>query len=115
MRNELAMLLVAAERTKLRQILRDTFASLPASSVPSVSEILSTSIPYLDGVLEEVLRFANAAPLLVRSATVDTTILGYNVPKGSHIMCNAQFMEEPQQPGGMGEAPGRRFLHAEYF
>ncbi|RYP27386.1 hypothetical protein DL767_007705 [Monosporascus sp. MG133] len=125
MRDELAMLLVAghettaitlgwglklladnqAEQTKLRQILRDTFASLPAGSVPSASQILSTSIPYLDGVLEEVLRFANTMPLLVRSATVDTTILGYNIPKASHIMCNAQFMEEPLEVASKARSP----------
>ena len=60
-----------------------------------MSEILSTQIPYLDGTLEEILRFANTVPLLPRSATCDTTILGYHIPKGTHIMCNAQFMEKP--------------------
>ena len=116
MRDELAMLLVAGhettaitlgwgvklladnpvQQTKLRQVLRDAFSSLHAAgSVPSAAEILSTSIPYLDGALEEMLRFANTVPLLVRSATVDTTILGYHVPKGTHVMCNAQFMEAP--------------------
>ncbi|RYP91561.1 hypothetical protein DL770_002341 [Monosporascus sp. CRB-9-2] len=105
MRDELAMLLVAAEQTKLRQILRDTFASLPAGSVPSASEILSTSIPYLDGALKEALRFANAVSLLVWSATVDTTIMGYNIPKGSHIIYNAQFMEEPIEVSSKARSP----------
>ncbi|KAF4820912.1 Cytochrome P450 monooxygenase TRI13 [Colletotrichum siamense] len=115
MRDELAMLLVAGhettaitlgwglksladnqvEQSKLRRCLQDAFSPVPVGSVPSASDILSTSIPYLDGTLEEILRFANTVPLLARSATIDTTILGYHVPKGSHIMCNAQFMNEP--------------------
>ncbi|KAF9870960.1 cytochrome p450 [Colletotrichum karsti] len=115
MRDELGMLLVAGhettaitlgwglktladnqvEQSKLRQTLKNVFMGLPNHTSPSALEILSSSIPYLDGALEEILRFANTVPLLARSATVDTTILGYHVPKGSHIMCNAQFMNEP--------------------
>ncbi|KAB5578101.1 cytochrome P450 [Coniochaeta sp. 2T2.1] len=115
MRDELAMLLVAGHDTtaitlgwglkslstnqdqqhELRRRLRAAFPSLAAGCVPSVSEILSSHIPYLDGTLEEILRFANTVPLLPRSATCDTSILGHHIPKGTHIMCNAQFMEEP--------------------
>lgn len=83
------------EQSNLRRSLQDVFSSVPLGSVPSAFDILSTSIPYLDGALEEILRFANTVPLLARSATVDTIILGYHVPKRSHIMCNAQFMNEP--------------------
>lgn len=58
-------------------------------------EILETNIPYLDGFLEEVLRFGNTVPLIVRATTVDTEILGYKVPIGTHVMSNAQFMIQP--------------------
>ena len=33
----------------------------------------------------------------MRVATVDTEILGYKVPKGATVMCNAQFVTEPQE------------------
>jgi cytochrome P450 len=128
MRDELAMLLVAGHettaitlgwglklladnqsgQTKLRQALQSAFSSLPAGSVPSASEIISTNIPYLDGTLEEILRFANTVPLLVRSATVDTTILGYHVPKGTHVMCNAQFMQEPLHVPDKARSPSSK-------
>ncbi|KAF3797975.1 Reducing polyketide synthase FUB1 [Colletotrichum gloeosporioides] len=72
MRGELAMLLVAGhettaitlgwglktlahnqvEQSKLRRSLEDAFSSVPPGSTPSASDILSTSIPYLDGALE---------------------------------------------------------------
>ena len=80
---------------KLREILKLAFPSALSCSVPSASEILETNIPYLDGFLEEILRFGNTVPLIVRATTVDTEILGYKAPKGTHVMCNAQFMTEP--------------------
>lgn len=82
-------------QTTLRKILQSAFPNSSSLSPPSASEILSSNIPYLDGFLEETLRFANTVPLLVRASTVDTEILGYRVPKGTHVMCNAQFMTEP--------------------
>lgn len=33
----------------------------------------------------------------MRTATVDTDILGYKVPKGATVMCNAHFMTKPQE------------------
>lgn len=82
-------------QSTLRKILQSAFPNSTSRSPPSASEILSNNIPYLDGFLEEILRFANTVPLLVRATTVDTDILGYRVPKGTHVMCNAQFMTEP--------------------
>lgn len=86
-------------QSKLRQALRLAFPSTTttSSSLPSVSDILIADIPYLDATIEEINRHANTVPLLVRVATVDTDILGYRVPKGATVMCNAQFIAEPQK------------------
>jgi cytochrome P450 len=52
-------------------------------------EITKTSIPYLDAVIEECLRMGNPVRILHREATVDTTILGNRIPKGTTIfLCN---------------------------
>ena len=83
-------------QSKLRQALRLAFPNTTASaSLPCVTDILSADIPYLDATIEEINRHANTVPLLVRVATVDTEILGYKVPKGATVMCNAQFMTKP--------------------
>ena len=84
-------------QSKLRQALRLAFPSnTKSASAPSVTEILSADIPYLDATIEEINRHANTVPLLVRVATVDTDILGYMIPKGATVMCNPQFMMKPQ-------------------
>ena len=85
-------------QTRLRQALRLNFpdTTIPASP-PTVTDIQNADIPYLDATVEEINRHANTVPLLVRVATVDTDILGYNIPKGATVMCNAQFVKEPQE------------------
>ena len=85
-------------QSKLRQGLRLNFPDTTISaSLPSVTDILNADIPYLDATIEEINRHANTVPLLVRVATVDTDILGYRVPNGATVMCNAQFMTELQE------------------
>ncbi|KAH7002334.1 cytochrome P450 [Ilyonectria destructans] len=53
---------------------------------PSIREITSTSIPYLDAVMEETVRYAAIATLIIRTATCDTEILGYPIPKGVNVI-----------------------------
>lgn len=79
---------------KLREILKTAFPNATPLPVPSASDILTTNSPYLDGFLEEIVRFGNTVPLLVRATMLDTEILGSRVPKGTHVMRNAQFITE---------------------
>lgn len=51
-----------------------------------MAEIVSVSIPYLDAVLEETLRCASVATLIVRRAKCDTDILGYPIPEGTDVI-----------------------------
>ncbi|KAH7159615.1 cytochrome P450 [Dactylonectria estremocensis] len=53
---------------------------------PTIKEITSTAIPYLDAVMEETVRCAQIATLIVRTATCDTQILGYPIPKGVNVI-----------------------------
>ncbi|KAK8051779.1 Cytochrome P450 oxidoreductase [Apiospora rasikravindrae] len=78
-------------QTKLRSALRNAFAT----SQPGVKEILETDIPYLDATCEEGFRLAGVAKANLRSATVDTEILGYHVPKGAQIMMNYHINRSP--------------------
>ncbi|RGP68819.1 hypothetical protein FSPOR_5025 [Fusarium sporotrichioides] len=73
-------------QTKLRRHLQAAFPTVLAEHrQPTVQEIHGTSIPYLDAVIEETLRLSTVLPLITRQATVDTTILGHAIPKGTIV------------------------------
>jgi cytochrome P450 len=55
------------------------------SRQPTAVEIADAKIPYLDAVIDEVLRLNPAAPLVVRESIVDTELLGHRIPKGTTI------------------------------
>jgi cytochrome P450 len=69
-------------QTKLRQRLHTAFT---ASRPPAVEEILKASIPYLEAVIEEVMRLSIVIPIVARRATCDTTVLGRYIPKGTEV------------------------------
>ncbi|KAI1375643.1 cytochrome P450 [Hypoxylon crocopeplum] len=57
---------------------------------PSIEEITSTHIPYLDATMEEILRCAGTVPGNDRQALCDTELLGYPIPKGTIVMMLGQ-------------------------
>lgn len=74
-------------QSKLRNILYNeaypSFATM--NTVPSAEAMVTTQVPYLDAVIEEIVRCALTAPLVVRMATHDTELLGYRIPKGTDV------------------------------
>ncbi|RDA93724.1 hypothetical protein CP533_0213 [Ophiocordyceps camponoti-saundersi (nom. inval.)] len=74
--------------------------ALSQSRLPTVEEVVSASVPYLDAVLEESLRCASVATLIVRKATCDTQILGYPIPSGTDVIISltGPSMTEPALP-----------------
>ncbi|KUI64500.1 Trichodiene oxygenase [Cytospora mali] len=75
-------------QSKLRDALeRSHVAATSAARSPTIQEITSTPIPYLDATMEETLRCAGTAPVVDRVATVDTELLGHHVPKGTVVTC----------------------------
>lgn len=80
---------------RVQSELRATLESKFSGSMPSVEEILSTSIPSLDGTCEEAVRLAGAAKAQLREAAVDTEILGFKVPKGAQIFLNLHLNRAP--------------------
>lgn len=85
------------------------------SRLPAMSEIIALRVPYLDAVVEETLRCAQTATLIVRQATCDTLISGYRIPKNTGIIiCLAgpsitepsiEHSEEAKAAAGMGGRP----------
>ncbi|KAL2270796.1 hypothetical protein VTJ83DRAFT_167 [Remersonia thermophila] len=82
-----------AVQSTLRAELRKAF---PGPGLPSVDEILNAAdVPYLDGACEEAFRLAGTAKANIRQTLVDTTILGYPVPKGAEIFLNYHIDRTP--------------------
>lgn len=52
---------------------------------PSIAEIIKTPVPWLDAVIEEILRVSGPVGATTRETTVDTVILGRRVPKGTTV------------------------------
>jgi cytochrome P450 len=84
-------------QSRLRAALHQAFpAALSDKRLPSVEEITHSQIPYLDAVIEETHRCAHAVPTVVRQSTADTELLGYPIPKGTHVFfytSGASFMQ----------------------
>jgi cytochrome P450 len=86
---------------RLREALRTCFpAATSANRNPTVEEIVSTHVSYLEATLEEIHRCGGTTPLVDREAVVDTQLLGHFVPKGTSVACltmGPSMMEESFQ------------------
>ena len=60
-----------------------------------MEDILTTSVPYMDACLEEVVRLGNIHPRLVRIAVNDTEVLGCRNPKGAQVLSSSYVGEQP--------------------
>ncbi|SCO56647.1 related to TRI13-cytochrome P450 [Fusarium fujikuroi] len=70
----------------LREAIGDAHTqATKGNRVPTAEEILKAHIPYLDAVIEEMLRHSRVAPVTLRQATTDTQILGRFIPKGTTV------------------------------
>jgi len=99
-----------AVQDRLRNDLRAAMPLVAQSKqTPKYADMNGTSVPYLDAVVEEVLRVVNPVGLIVRRALVDTTVLGRRVPKGTdlffmangpgYLKGNMEVTDEERSPG----------------
>lgn len=80
-----------ANHQDVQSRVRDDLYQAHASAIkekrqPTTQELVSASVPYLDAVIQEVLRHNTPVHIIARCAMVDTQILGYPVPKGTNVM-----------------------------
>lgn len=76
-------------QTKLREALRAAYpAAAQEKRQPSFEEVVKSHVPYLEAFVEEVLRVTAPVRAVFREATVDTTLLGHRVPKGTTVFFN---------------------------
>jgi cytochrome P450 len=74
-------------QSNLRTALRAAYPeAVSERRPPNLAEILKTSVPYLDAVIEENLRCGKALPMTMREALVDTQVLGKLIPKGTSVV-----------------------------
>ena len=73
-------------QSTLRSRLRAAYTSATAEHRnPTVEEIVKIPVQYLDATIEEMSRTAMLFPGVIRLATVDTTLLGHHIPKGTDV------------------------------
>ncbi|XDG09713.1 hypothetical protein ABKA04_009328 [Annulohypoxylon sp. FPYF3050] len=76
------------DQVKLRDELQSSLPTVRSQGRnPTIQEIASSHIPYLDATIEETLRCAGTAPVVDRVALVDTELLGHRIPKGTVVTC----------------------------
>ncbi|KAK1979262.1 cytochrome P450 [Colletotrichum cereale] len=85
---------------KLRLRLRESHsAAFFEKRAPTVEEIIRARIPYLDAVMDEVLRLGSPIPFLARDAETDSAeIFGVRIPKGTIVFAHTlgPSMTSPQ-------------------
>ncbi|KAI0124990.1 cytochrome P450 [Xylariales sp. AK1849] len=70
-------------QSKLRTVLFDTFGE--KNGVPTSKQLITMRMPYLDAVVEEVVRCAQTASSAVRRTLRDTQLLGHHIPRGVDV------------------------------
>ncbi|KAI0441728.1 cytochrome P450 [Xylaria telfairii] len=96
----------------LRAALHSAFPqAVQDKRAPTYQELAKAQIPYLDAVVEEVLRRANTIDFVVRQALQDTTVLGCHIPKGTDVflMANgAGYLKPNMNVPDIVRSPGAR-------
>jgi hypothetical protein len=85
-------------QTKLRDVLRSTYVDAAFERrQPTPKELATLHHPYIDAMLEEILRCASTAAVTSRLAMVDTDVLGFHIPKGTDVnfLAHADYIAPP--------------------
>jgi cytochrome P450 len=85
-------------QTKLREVLRSTYVEATLEKrQPTAKELATLHHPYIDAMLEEILRCSSTAAVTSRVAMVDTDVLGYRIPEGTDVnfLAYADYIAPP--------------------
>ncbi|PSR75632.1 cytochrome P450, partial [Coniella lustricola] len=74
-------------REDLCSVYREAYAQ---KRQPAAAEIVKRTSPWIEAIIEEILRLSGPVSASARKTTVDTTILGHAVPKGTTVLMAMQ-------------------------
>ncbi|XP_035699676.1 cytochrome P450 1A1-like [Branchiostoma floridae] len=82
-----SLLLLAAHPEVQEKLAAELDSIVEQHRQPALSD--RTALPYMDATINEILRFGIVAPIAVpHTTTVDTSLRGYKIPKGTWVMPN---------------------------
>lgn len=70
---------------KLRRALHDAFPTDQKNTPPTAAQLVAARLPYLDAVVQELMRCSGTASGAVRTATRDAQLLGHRIPAGAEV------------------------------
>ncbi|KAG9580951.1 cytochrome P450, partial [Aureobasidium melanogenum] len=85
-------------QSKLREVLRSTYTDAAVQRrQPTAREIATLHHPYIDAILEEILRCGGTIAVVSRCAMVDTDVFGIRIPKGHDLnfVTHASYVAPP--------------------
>ncbi|KAL9112789.1 MAG: hypothetical protein Q9227_003092 [Pyrenula ochraceoflavens] len=74
------------KQTNLRSALLRLFPGATATNLPTTHQLLTTTDPYIEASVQELIRIALTAPSWARTTTRDVVVLGHHVPKGVDVV-----------------------------
>lgn len=83
-------------QVKLRTEVLAALATAEDSQIPDIME----NLPYLNGVMHEILRLYPTLPMQSRTAGIDCVLLGNMVPKGTRVLMSAWLMNRSPELWG---------------
>lgn len=82
---------------RLREEIRTNLPSISSTSPAPLSAATLDSLPYLNAVCNEVIRFYPSVPATVRIASRDTTITGVPIPKDTFFMISPHIINRQEE------------------
>ena len=83
-------------QTRLREEVRANLPPISPENPDPVSAATLDSLPYLNAVCNEVLRYYPSIPMTARIANKDTTLVGKPIPKGTFILVVPQIINRTE-------------------
>ncbi|KAL9055520.1 MAG: hypothetical protein Q9162_003517 [Coniocarpon cinnabarinum] len=89
-----------ARAPEIQDILRHEVGTALSSRPAPPASATFESLPYLNGVCEEVLRLYPSIPINIREAVRDTTVAGVSTPKGTRVLLCAYALNRAADAWG---------------